>query len=399
MPPTAALAAFQAPRDVAWWPIVRTASGTRRCWRGSADEPVNPASLMKLLTTVAALDMLGAGLDAGRTPVWLTRTVRGRRARRRSLVIKGSGDPKLVVERVWLLLRRVQELGVREIRGDIVLDRSAFGRADRRAGRLRRRAAAPVQRARRCAAAELPFGGLHASFPTRRAASRVMLAEPPLAGDAVDAQRARWPPARATTGAAALKADFIDPRRRRASPAATRRPAASSAGRSPTPSPAPTTRALLDAHVARDRRPPHRHRARRLRADGLPPTFEIGVAAAGRRRPRHQQVQQQRDGAAAVPDARRCSATRQRHARRGARGAARNGPAQRLGEPPRRRAEIDNGSGLSRNDARSARRSWPACCCSRLGGPGDARADVARCRSPASTARCGARAPRRAAPT
>jgi D-alanyl-D-alanine carboxypeptidase/D-alanyl-D-alanine-endopeptidase (penicillin-binding protein 4) len=43
-----------------------------------------------------------------------------------SLFIKGSGDPKLVVERVWLLLRRVQQLGVREISGDIVLDQGSF---------------------------------------------------------------------------------------------------------------------------------------------------------------------------------------------------------------------------------------------------------------------------------
>ena len=41
-------------------------------------------------------------------------------------MIKGNGDPKLVQERLWLLFRRVQQLGVREIRGDIVLDRSAF---------------------------------------------------------------------------------------------------------------------------------------------------------------------------------------------------------------------------------------------------------------------------------
>jgi D-alanyl-D-alanine carboxypeptidase/D-alanyl-D-alanine-endopeptidase (penicillin-binding protein 4) len=43
-----------------------------------------------------------------------------------NLVIKGQGDPKLVIERLWLLLRRVQSLGVRSIAGDIVLDRSAF---------------------------------------------------------------------------------------------------------------------------------------------------------------------------------------------------------------------------------------------------------------------------------
>jgi D-alanyl-D-alanine carboxypeptidase/D-alanyl-D-alanine-endopeptidase (penicillin-binding protein 4) len=43
-----------------------------------------------------------------------------------NLVVKGNGDPKLVLERMWLLMRRVQQAGVREIRGDIVLDRSAF---------------------------------------------------------------------------------------------------------------------------------------------------------------------------------------------------------------------------------------------------------------------------------
>jgi D-alanyl-D-alanine carboxypeptidase/D-alanyl-D-alanine-endopeptidase (penicillin-binding protein 4) len=47
-----------------------------------------------------------------------------------NLVIKGTGDPKLVLERVWLLLRRVHQAGVREIRGDIVMDRSAFASGD-----------------------------------------------------------------------------------------------------------------------------------------------------------------------------------------------------------------------------------------------------------------------------
>jgi len=43
-----------------------------------------------------------------------------------NLIIQGQGDPKLVVERLWLLLRRVQGLGISNIAGDIVLDRSAF---------------------------------------------------------------------------------------------------------------------------------------------------------------------------------------------------------------------------------------------------------------------------------
>ena len=42
------------------------------------------------------------------------------------LYLKGSGDPKLTLEQFWLLLRQLRARGVREIRGDLVLDRSAF---------------------------------------------------------------------------------------------------------------------------------------------------------------------------------------------------------------------------------------------------------------------------------
>jgi len=87
--------------------------------------PVNPASLTKLITTYAALDLFGPAWS-WTTPVWLQGKVDSDGVLDGNLVIKGSGDPKLVQERLWLLLRRVQQAGVREIRGDIVLDRSAF---------------------------------------------------------------------------------------------------------------------------------------------------------------------------------------------------------------------------------------------------------------------------------
>ncbi len=95
---------------------------SRLAWRETV--PVNPASLTKLLTTYAALDLLGPAWSWS-TPVWLQGTV-SEGVLEGNLVIKGSGDPKLVPERLWLLMRRVQQLGVHEIRGDIVLDRSAF---------------------------------------------------------------------------------------------------------------------------------------------------------------------------------------------------------------------------------------------------------------------------------
>ena len=123
----AALARGGLPRDamVAWVQDV-DAARPRLAWQ--ADKAVNPASLMKLVTTFAGLELLGPAYSWS-TQVWLHGTVADG-VLAGNLVIKGSGDPKLVLERMWLLMRRVQQLGVREIRGDIVLDRSAFVAGD-----------------------------------------------------------------------------------------------------------------------------------------------------------------------------------------------------------------------------------------------------------------------------
>ena len=90
----------------------------------NAQTPQNPASLMKLLTTYAALEILGPALQ-WRTQV-LTNAPLQKEVLMGDLIIKGGGDPKLVLQNVWLLLRQLRLQGIREIRGDIVLDRSLF---------------------------------------------------------------------------------------------------------------------------------------------------------------------------------------------------------------------------------------------------------------------------------
>jgi len=119
----AALQRARVPAD-AMVVLLQEAGSGRTVLSERAQQPVNPASLAKLPTTLAALDLLGPAWTWN-TPVWLQGPVNDG-VLDGALVIKGTGDPKLVLERVWLLLRRVQQLGVREIRGDIVLDRSAF---------------------------------------------------------------------------------------------------------------------------------------------------------------------------------------------------------------------------------------------------------------------------------
>ena len=91
-------------------------------WR--ANVPANPASVMKLVTTYAGLELLGPAYTWP-TPVFVDGSINNG-VLTGNLIIQGKGDPKLVQERLWLLLRRVQGLGIKSISGDILLDRSAF---------------------------------------------------------------------------------------------------------------------------------------------------------------------------------------------------------------------------------------------------------------------------------
>lgn len=88
------------------------------------NRPMNPASTMKLLTTYAALRTMGPAY-AWRTDVAMLGAREGD-VILGDLAIRGGGDPSLVVEQLWLLVQKVRGLGIREIRGDLVLDRSAF---------------------------------------------------------------------------------------------------------------------------------------------------------------------------------------------------------------------------------------------------------------------------------
>jgi D-alanyl-D-alanine carboxypeptidase/D-alanyl-D-alanine-endopeptidase (penicillin-binding protein 4) len=94
----------------------------RLAWR--ADAPMNPASVMKLVTTYAGLDLLGTNY------LWPTRVHAqgevGGGVLRGNLVIEGGGDPKLVVERLAALLQAIQDKGVRVVRGDILLGNRVF---------------------------------------------------------------------------------------------------------------------------------------------------------------------------------------------------------------------------------------------------------------------------------
>jgi D-alanyl-D-alanine carboxypeptidase/D-alanyl-D-alanine-endopeptidase (penicillin-binding protein 4) len=92
--------------------------------RWNEAEARNPASSIKLLTTLVALDVLGPAYHWN-TDVYVLGEVENGRLKG-DLLLKGYGDPYLVTERVWQLLRQIRQFGIREIEGDLRIDDSYF---------------------------------------------------------------------------------------------------------------------------------------------------------------------------------------------------------------------------------------------------------------------------------
>jgi D-alanyl-D-alanine carboxypeptidase/D-alanyl-D-alanine-endopeptidase (penicillin-binding protein 4) len=97
--------------------VVQEVGATRPTLTHEAQDSMNPASVMKLVTTYAALELLGPAYR-WKTEAYLDGN---------DVVLKGYGDPKLNYESFWMLLRNLRGRGLRDIRGDLVLDRSWFG--------------------------------------------------------------------------------------------------------------------------------------------------------------------------------------------------------------------------------------------------------------------------------
>ena len=92
-----------------------------------ASKSMNPASVMKLVTTNAALDVL--------TPSYRWKTEVYREGDLRDgvingdLILKGYGDPSFKATDFWRMLMSLQQVGVKEIKGDLIIDKSYFAKA------------------------------------------------------------------------------------------------------------------------------------------------------------------------------------------------------------------------------------------------------------------------------
>ena len=104
--------------------IVQSVDAEQALIRHNAQQAMNPASVMKLITTYAALELLGPAYTWKTEALLDAPLLNGQTGG--NLFLRGSGDPRLALEQFWLLLRQLRSRGLADIDGDLVLDRSAF---------------------------------------------------------------------------------------------------------------------------------------------------------------------------------------------------------------------------------------------------------------------------------
>jgi serine-type D-Ala-D-Ala carboxypeptidase/endopeptidase (penicillin-binding protein 4) len=120
---TQVIAAQRLPPGAVSFVIIDPDSG-RPVLSQNPDIPRSPASTIKVVTTFAALDLLGPAYT------WHTRaSIRGaldEGVLDGDLVLQGGGDPYMTLERWWTFVHALRAKGLKAIHGDIVVDNTAF---------------------------------------------------------------------------------------------------------------------------------------------------------------------------------------------------------------------------------------------------------------------------------
>jgi D-alanyl-D-alanine carboxypeptidase/D-alanyl-D-alanine-endopeptidase (penicillin-binding protein 4) len=104
--------------------VVQDTTKPRPLFAYDANRPRSPASVMKLVTTFAALELLGVDYR------WKTEAYLGGPLvdgeLHGDLILKGYGDPKITVEQWQSFITQLRAKGLDAVDGDLALDRSRF---------------------------------------------------------------------------------------------------------------------------------------------------------------------------------------------------------------------------------------------------------------------------------
>ena len=105
--------------------VVRESGQPQPVFTHDPNRPMNPASVMKIITTYAALDLLGPEYR-WKTEAYLGGKLDAGGTLAGNLVLKGYGDPKITVEQWQSFMTTLRAQGLASVTGDLVLDRTFF---------------------------------------------------------------------------------------------------------------------------------------------------------------------------------------------------------------------------------------------------------------------------------
>jgi D-alanyl-D-alanine carboxypeptidase/D-alanyl-D-alanine-endopeptidase (penicillin-binding protein 4) len=105
--------------------VVMTLPERRVVFAQQADRPLKPASTLKILTSSAALALLRPEF-VYETPIYADAAIDTSGTLTGNLYIQGRGAPDLVGESWWLMAKRLADLGLRKVEGNLVADESYF---------------------------------------------------------------------------------------------------------------------------------------------------------------------------------------------------------------------------------------------------------------------------------
>ena len=104
--------------------VVQAVDSEQASLQHNPGKSLNPASVMKLLTSKAALDLLGPNYR-WKTEVYYDGSL-SQGVLSGNLIIKGYGDPQFNTADFWRLLYSIKQAGISHINGDLILDKSYF---------------------------------------------------------------------------------------------------------------------------------------------------------------------------------------------------------------------------------------------------------------------------------
>jgi D-alanyl-D-alanine carboxypeptidase, serine-type, PBP4 family len=145
--------------------VVQAVDSEQASLQHNPGESLNPASVMKLVTSKAALDLLGPNYR-WKTEVYYDGSL-SQGVLSGNLIIKGYGDPQFNTADFWRLLSSVKQAGISHIKGDLILDKSHFATPQQQPANFDNE----IWRAYNALPSALLVNGRHTRFKFSRSAS------------------------------------------------------------------------------------------------------------------------------------------------------------------------------------------------------------------------------------